>query len=140
MIRRPPRSTLFPYTRSSDLGEIVWSGNRRVGRLVELPVEDSRVELSDPDIRRLRCAEESVREARGVVANDVRKVVARTPPLVRGRDAGRDAKAVEPDPALARVYPAVWQRAKPLRTIDVLRPLTVSKSQSAGLAVRHHRK
>src|SRR5690554_7790980 len=28
MIRRPPRSTLFPYTRSSDLG-----GPGRVGRL-----------------------------------------------------------------------------------------------------------
>src|SRR2546427_4580526 len=26
MIRRPPRSTLFPYTRSSDLASMRWSG------------------------------------------------------------------------------------------------------------------
>src|SRR3954467_2087733 len=33
MIRRPPRSTLFPYTRSSDLGgrRIIRSEERRVG-------------------------------------------------------------------------------------------------------------
>src|SRR2546422_7942218 len=35
MIRRPPRSTLFPYTRSSDLGEVVLS-LKRLDRIREV--------------------------------------------------------------------------------------------------------
>src|SRR3712207_7849161 len=39
MIRRPPRSTLFPYTRSSDLGDPPEAGGRarRAGLLRDAP-------------------------------------------------------------------------------------------------------
>src|SRR2546425_5106425 len=50
MIRRPPRSTLFPYTRSSDLS-VIWNG-RRAGSgtrsVTDFGPDASRTELTTP--------------------------------------------------------------------------------------------
>src|SRR5687768_17958571 len=55
MIRRPPRSTLFPYTRSSDLRDDGGIGPRGYVRRLEgrympwRPLEDSSTRLGAPD-------------------------------------------------------------------------------------------
>src|SRR3712207_7151507 len=81
MIRRPPRSTLFPYTTLS--------------RSLEPAVHHARVQSAHPHVPGPRRADEHVREPPGVVAEDVGVLAHRPPPLARGGDPRREAQQVE---------------------------------------------
>src|SRR2546425_12872258 len=61
MIRRPPRSTLFPYTRSSDLGGIVLHGEIYHGAS-DIPDEIGHMTI-DSNGRRCKCGNYGCLEA-----------------------------------------------------------------------------
>src|SRR5256885_5304478 len=66
MIRRPPRSTLFPYTTLFRSGHSIWVHDRAVGSIMLLPVPCTTIqrglETSSKGVTRNRRSEEHTSE------------------------------------------------------------------------------